>query len=181
MLLLLLLLVLLLLLILLLLLLVLLVLILLVLLLVLLLLQQAACICQVVASIFVLGVEFQGFLITVDSLLQTFHLLRLLGSLQIAVALIVQGLGSLLLGDTLTAEGLLVMAGSLSVLLLPIERVGQVVLPTEVGRVAFEGPAVGHLSIVIALLVVGTVAFAQLMTAGLGRRRKTENEQGYDG
>ena len=155
---------------------VLLLLILLLILLLLLLLHQAASIGQVITSVLVLGVELQGFLIAVDGLLQPFHLLRLLGCLQVTVALIVQGLSSLFLGDILTAEGLLIVAGSLSILLLPIERVGQVVLSTKVGRVPFESPAVGYLCIVIALLVVGTVALAQLMTAGLGRCREAKNE-----
>lgn len=136
-------------------------------LLLLLLLQQAEGVGEVVAGVIVLRVKLEGFLIAFDGLLQALPLLGLLGRLEVAIPLIVECLGSLFLAEVLTCKRLGIVTGGFVIFFLPIKGIGEIVLSAEVGGVAFQSTAVCHFRVVVALLVVGTVALTQLVARSL--------------
>ena len=135
------------------------------------LLQQAAGVGQVVAGVVVLGFQLQRLLVGSHGLLEVLHALSpfVVGQsgLHQAVAFVVEGARALVVVDIGCREGLVVVAGGFVVFLLPVEAVGQVVLSAEVVAVAFQSAAVGRLGLVEVFLVVGAVAFAQRVAAGL--------------
>ena len=147
------------------------------LLLLLLLLQEAAGEGEVVAGIVAFGLQLERFLVAIDGLLQASHLVGLLCAFEKAVALVMEDLGTLMVGRTGGCQSLLVMIDGLGVFLLTIEAVGKVVLPTEVDAVALQGTSVVHLSLLIALFLVVAIALSQLVTRGLSRHTRGADDE----
>lgn len=147
------------------------------LLLLLLLLQESAGVSQIVTGIVVLGIKFESFLVAIDCLLQSFHLLRLHSRLEQAVSLIMQGAGTLLVGEVWRSKSLLVAAGCLFVSFLPVEVSGEIVLSPVVGTVSLQCLAIIHLSLLVALLVIVAISLTNTMTAGLRRSGETYRKE----
>ncbi len=143
------------------------------------LLKQTSGIGQVVARVVVLGVEFQRFLIGVDGLLELLHALLAVfhACLEETVALVVEGVGTLLVGDFGCLERLVVVAHGIGVFLLPVEGIGEVELAAIVEAVTLESPAIGDFRLVVFLFLVVAVAVAELVAVGLSRDGDAQREE----
>ena len=138
---------------------------------------------EVVAGVVVLGGEFEGFLIVVDSLLELLQSLAavffLEAGLQVTVAAVVEYLATLVGVEVGLLQGAVVVLDGFVVLLLPVEGVAEVVLGTVGGAVVVQGAAVVHFGPVVALCLVFPVSLAGLFAHGaaLCRHDGEENQK----